>query len=122
MANFTLNGTAIKNPSGFDIEYYTISQATRVESGDMVMDFVANKRKFKFKYEAINGLDMNNIIFLLWSNLATTRNCFSTLVYMEDGLPNTATVYSGSIAKSLYRASNAANWIWNGVTFDLIEK
>lgn len=121
-SNFKLNGTPIKNPKTFDIEYYTITKSTRVANGNMVMDFVANKRKFNFGYDAINSLDMNRIIYLLWESLETTRECFSTLTYIDDGVEKEAVIYTGSIVKKLHRASSSITWVWKDVTFSLIER
>ena len=120
-SNFKLNGTAIKNPSAFDIELYTLTQSTRVANGDMVMDFVANKRKFNLQYDAIQSRDLNRIIDILWTQLATTKQCFVTLDYLDDGVAKQATVYSGSIHKNLHRAGGT-NWVWKDVKLSLIEK
>lgn len=120
-SNFKLNGTAIKNPSSFDIELYTLTQSTRVANGDMVMDFVANKRKFNFQYSAIQSKDLNAIIDILWTQLAETKQCFVTLDYLDDGVAKQAIVYSGSIPKNLHRAGGT-NWVWKDVKLSLIEK
>lgn len=122
MANFWISDTPIKNPTGFSIELYTLTKSTRVASGDMVMDFVANKRKFQFEYAAITSAELNTIIDLLWTNLATTRQCFVTLKYMDDGVEKTARVYAGSIPKKLHRASTSTTWVWKDVSFSLIER
>ena len=121
-SNFKLDGTAIKNPSSFDMEYYTLTQSTRVANGDMVMDFVANKRKFNLSYEAIQSQDLNKIIDILWTRLATTKQCFLTLSYLDDGVEKSATVYSGSIPKNLHRATTGKTWTWKDVKISLIEK
>lgn len=121
-SNFRLNGTPIKNPTSFDMEYYTLTQSTRVANGDMVMDFVANKRKFNFGYEAIQSPDLNKIIDILWTQLATTKQCFLTLTYIDDGEAKTATVYAGAIPKNLHRGTSGKIWTWKDVKFSLIEK
>lgn len=121
MAIFTLDGIAIKNPNTFKIELYTLTKSTRVANGDMVMDFVANKRKFEFGYNAINGIELNKIIEILWTQLTTTRQCFHTLNYLEDGIEKTARVYSGSIPKNLHSAQSKL-WVWKDVTISLVER
>jgi hypothetical protein len=122
MANFKINGVEIKNPTSFNIEYYTLTKSTRVASGDMVMDFVANKRKFNFGYAAIDAVELNKIIDLLWAQLVVTRQCFCTLTYIDDGVVKNAIVYSGSISKKLHRAAPTTAWVWKDVTFSLIER
>ena len=120
---FKLNGTPIKNPTTFSIENYTLTKSTRVANGDMVMDFVANKLKFSFGYEAIDSRDMNTILDILWKQLAITRKCFVELTYYEDGsdAAQTATVYAGALPRKLHRG-NGKLWVWKDVSFSLIER
>lgn len=120
-SNFKINGVAIKNPNSFDIEHYTLTQSTRVANGDMMMDFVANKLKFNFGYSAIHSSDLDLIIEELWTKLATTKQCFHTLEYNENGEVKTCTVYAGSIPKNLHRG-DGSNWVWKDVKFSLIQQ
>lgn len=121
MPNFKIDNIAIKNPSGFKLEYYTLTKSTRVANGDMMMDFVANKRKFIFEYKAITSSQLNQIIELLWGSLATTHNCFHTLHYIDGGETKEATVYAGALPLNLHRA-DGTEWVWKDVTFSLIER
>ena len=118
---FKIDGVAIKTPSTFDMSYYTLTQSNRVANGDMVMDFVANKRKFNFKYNAITSTELNKIIELLWTQLSTTRMCFHDFEYLDDGIWKSAVVYAGSIPKALHRADGQI-WVWKNVSFGLIER
>ena len=119
---FTLNGIAIKNPQKFSIERYTLTKSTRVACGDMVMEFVANKRKFTFGYDSISGKELDGIIDILWEQLVTTKNCFATLAYPYNGSIKTCIVYAGSIPASLHRGDGMGDWVWKDVQFSLIEK
>lgn len=116
---FKLNSTIIKNPNAFDISLFTITKATRLLNGDMTMSFIANKRKFTLSYNAIQSSQLNPIIDILWTNLATT-GCFVAFTYMEDNVEKTATVYAGEIPKKLHRGEG--NWVWKDVSFSLIER
>jgi hypothetical protein len=120
---FKLNDIPIKNPTSFGIENYTLTKSTRVANGDMVMDFVANKLKFTFGYEAIDSRDFNTILDIVWRQLAITRKCFVTLSYYEDGSDEqkTATVYAGALPRKLHRG-DGKNWVWKDVSFSLIER
>jgi len=120
-SNFKLAGVPIKNPKTFKIELYTLTKSTRVANGDMVMDFVANKRKFLFGYDVIDSRDLNTIIEICWERLAQTKECFYTLEYLDDGVPKQAVVYAGSIPKNLHRGEGK-NWKWKDVQFSLIER
>ena len=82
----------------------------------MCGDLIAKKRKFYFTYAAITAKDLNTILDIIWE----TNELFFTLSYVENGQTKTAKVYTGSIPTELYRTGD--NWVWKGVTFDLIEK
>jgi len=121
-SKFSINSRNIKNPSGFSIERYTLTESTRIANGDMVMDFVANKRKFQFTYAAITSTDLNVIIEELWSDLVTSHNCFHTLVYTDElNVSKSVTVYAGAIPTTLHRA-DGKEWVWKDVSFSLIER
>ena len=117
MSNFTLNGRGIKNPSSFKIERYNVTTMERLADATMVGDLIAKKRKFYFTYDAIKGSDLDNILEAIWE----TDKLFFTLTYVENNVPKSATVYSGSIPTDLHSAKGA-DWVWKGVSFDLIEQ
>jgi predicted N-acyltransferase len=88
----------------------------------MVMDYVANKRKFNFSYAAITSTDLNVILEELWSDLATSHNCFHTLTYLNElNVTVSVTVYAGAIPTKLHRA-DGKEWVWKDVSFSLIER
>lgn len=118
---FYIDGQRIKNPSGFNPEYYTLTKSTRVANGDMVMDFVANKRKFNLTWSVISNRELNPIIDILWRNLATTKECFHWFEYTEDGTKHKVRVYAGAIPINLHRADGHL-WIWKDVKLSLIER
>lgn len=118
MANFTVNGIAIKNPSKFKIERYNITNMERLADATMVGDLIAKKRKFYFTYDAISGDELDNILEAIWDS----TTLFFPLEYLENGVSKTATVYVGSIPTELHRAGRTTNWVWKNVTFNLIEK
>jgi hypothetical protein len=118
MANFTVNGRVIKNPSTFKIERYNITNMERLADAKMVGDLIAKKRKFYFTYDAITGEDLDNILEAIWE----TDALFFPIEYLENGVLKSATVYVGSIPTDLHRAGRTTNWVWKSVTFDLIEQ
>lgn len=117
MANFTVNGRAIKNPSTFKIERYNVTNMERLANADMVGDLIAKKLKFYFTYDAITASELDNILEAIWE----TNKIFYTLKYTYQGKQYTATVYSGSIPSELHSAKSK-EWVWKNVTFNLIEK
>lgn len=118
MANFTVNGRAIKNPSTFKIERYNVTNMERLADAKMVGDLIAKKLKFYFTYDAITGEDLDNILEAIWE----TDTLFFPLEYIENGIAKSATVYVGSIPTDLHRAGRTTNWVWKNVTFNLIEQ
>lgn len=118
MANFTVNGVAIKNPSSFKIERYNVTNMERLADASMAGDLIAKKRKFYFTYEAISGEDLDTILEAIWE----TDALFFTLEYLENGVAKTAQVYVGSIPSDLHHAGRTTNWVWKGVNFNLIEQ
>lgn len=118
MANFTVNGVAIKNPSSFRIERYNVTNMERLANAEMVGDLIAKKRKFYFTYDAISGYDLDVILEAIWE----TDMLFFPIEYIENGVEKSAIVYVGSIPTDLHKAGRTTNWVWKGVTFNLIEK
>lgn len=118
MANFTVNGVAIKNPSTFKIERYNVTNMERLANAEMVGDLIAKKRKFYFTYDAISGYDLDVILEAIWE----TDKLFFPIEYVENGVEKSATVYVGSIPTDLHKAGRTTNWVWKGVMFNLIEK
>ncbi len=117
MANFTVNGRAIKNPSTFKIERYNVTNMERLANADMVGDLIAKKLKFYFTYDAITAEELDNILEAIWE----INSIFYPLEYTYQGEKRRATVYSGSIPTELHSAKSK-EWVWKNVTFNLIEK
>lgn len=118
MANFVVNGKAIKNPSSFKIERFNITNMERLADASMAGDLIAKKLKFYFTYEAISSDDLDTILEAIWE----TDKLFFPLQYLENGVEKTANVYVGSIPSDLHRAGRTTNWVWKNVTFNLIEQ
>ena len=118
MANFVVNGKAIKNPSSFKIERFNITNMERLADATMVGYLIAKKRKFYFAYDAITGEDLDNILEAIWES----NTLFFELKYPENGVQKTAQVYVGAIPTDLHRAGKTTNWVWKGVNFNLIEQ
>ena len=113
----TLDGVSIKCPHHFKIERYNITIANRVASGKMTMELVAKKRKFYFTYDSISATELNTILDVIWEG----TKIFFTLTYVENNTAKNAIVYVGAIPSELYR-TDISDWVWTGVTFDLIEQ
>ena len=112
----TLNGTQIKTPTEFELSRFKLTEAGRVASGKMVMDVVARKRKFSLKYKIISGNDYNTLMAIL-----DTNSAFYSMVYIENDVLKTATVYSGAVTGKKFRTETGA-WYWKDLSFDLIEQ
>jgi len=110
-----LNGTAIKNPTSFEVEKYKLTKAGRVASGKMTMDVIAKKRKFSLSYEVLSGKHLKTITDILYSD-----DAFFTLEYEENGEMQSVTVYVGAIKAQRFRTDGV--WYWKNVEFALIEQ
>ena len=117
MANFAVNGRAIKNPSTFKIERYNVTNMERLANAKMVGDLIAQKLKFYFTYEAITASDLDNILEAIWES----KKIFFPFKYVENGKAKSTTVYVGSIPTELHSAKSK-EWVWKNVTFNLIEQ
>lgn len=117
MANFTVNGRGIKNPSSFKLERYNVTNMERLANADMVGDLIAKKIKLYYTYDAITASDLDNILEAIWD----TDKLFFPVTYVYQGEERTATVYVGSIPSELHSAKSK-EWVWKNVTFNLIEK
>lgn len=113
---FKIDGTLIKRPHNFKMETYPVSNLQRKANGDMAGDFIARKRKFFFTYEAITTTELQVIERLI----VNTNSMFHTLSWVEDNVTKTCTIYYGSFPKELVRTG--AEWVWKGVSFNLIEQ
>lgn len=107
----------IKSPltGNFTIERYNLTKSGRLASGLMVMDLIAKKRKFLFRYPAITARDMNTIL-----DLIDGTTMFFSLSYWENNVIKYATCYVGHIPSTIHRTGE--NWVWTDVDFDLIER
>jgi len=110
------NWIEIKTPHEFDIERYNLTKAGRVASGNMKMDLVAKKRRFVFKYNVINSIEMQHIFDLL-----DTNEMFFAIEYVEHGQYKYATCYVGALPTKLARTGKGV-WRWRDVTFNVIER
>ena len=102
---YTLNGVEIKRPTSFKIERYKVTNATRLANSDMTADV-----------DAITASELNKILDAVWENM----DYFFPFTYVENGVTKHATVYPGKIPSELHRPEG--NWVWKGVTFQLIEQ
>lgn len=113
---FKINGTLFKAPHHFNIQRYNLTKAGRVATGQMVMDFIAKKRRFDFTYDVISGNDLDHLLDLL-----DTTEMFMTFSYEQNDIEYTATVYVGAIPTDRFRTDTGA-WYWRNVSFALIER
>lgn len=110
-----LDGTTIKfpnAPSGFTIERYMLTKSGRVATGMMVMDFIAQKRKFLLKYSSISAEDLKVI-----TDITDDPKMFFTFEYVEGGTVKTCTVYAGHVPAPRYRTG-----YYKDVQIDFIEQ
>jgi hypothetical protein len=119
MTEIKLDGIVIKNPhGGFGVERFHLTTLERNAAGLMNGDYIASKRKFNFKYDAIRASEFDVILDILWE----TKELFHTLEYTDGDKKVKATVYVGAIPSDLHRAGRNIETVWKGVSFSLIER
>lgn len=111
----TIDGTAIKRPSSFDIGSYNLTKAGRVASGKMMLDLIAKKTKLQLAYTTISSVDRSSIL-----NLIDRTTLFFTVTYVEDNVVQTKQMYAGEIQGKQLRTGTV--WYWQDFKFDLIEQ
>lgn len=110
-----ISGVTFKIPNEMTTERYKLSKSGRVASGDMTMDIIAKKRKFKFRYKVLSQEDLDTILALL-----DGEEAFYEFSYIEGGLAYTCTIYPGAITYKRFRT--VGGWYYTDVSFDLIER
>lgn len=119
---FKINGVEVKKPSSFKIERYNVTNMERLSNADMVGDLIAKKRKFYFTYDTLTAAELNTILNAIWD----IETLFYPFEYEDNGVSKSAIVYSGSIPTELAKVhgniKQASNWVWKGVSFNLIER
>lgn len=116
-AQLWINDTPIKHPGlqNFGVESYNLTKSGRVASGKMVIELIAKKRKFTFRYEVLSHIELRTL-----TNLIDGTAMFFTLKYVEDNVTKSAVVYAGAVKKTPIRTGNV--WYYKDVSFDLIEQ
>lgn len=116
---YIVNGVTIKKPTTFKLERYNVTTMERLANASMTGDLVAKKLKFYFTYDAISAVDLDKILEAIWD----TDSLFFDLSYPYQGKQEHAIVYVGSIPADLHRGSETStDWVWKGVSFNLIEQ
>jgi len=114
-----IDNTTIKNPSKpIEIGRYVLTKAGRVTSGEMMLDYIADKRTFQFEYESLRVDNLNTILNIIEGY----PTMFHTLTINENGVVANYTVYPGAVHRTPYRTDNNGYWYYRDVKFQLIEK
>lgn len=108
------DGILLRTPVPFGPKrgVYKISDGDRVSSGDMFLDFVANKENFKFKYDSMAAHEFEPI-------LSKYKKPFMEFTLTIGVTPETATtyrVYPGAMTYHMVRRG-----VYADIEFDLIE-
>ena len=117
MANVKyIDETEIATPTKFDISHFNITKATRTADGTMVMDLIARKMKFTFKYDYIIGTSLDLILSLIHEG-----DLFFDLTFIKNNTEYTKTVYVGEI-KYTEGFTQTGQEVYKDLEFNLIEQ
>lgn len=115
----TIDGTTIKTPTELSIDIEPIDKAERTESGAMMIEFIANKRKLSCSW-----IYMTNAELVTLYALVTTSTRIVSIAYEdpETGTTRTGNFYTGAKGCGVNRISGGAVTGWNDVKFNCIEQ
>lgn len=111
-----INGTSVKTPSKFQVDFYDIDGEThRNARGEMIRDRIATKRKLNCEWSVLTQTETSTL-------LNAVRNTFFNVEYWDplEGLV-TKTFYVGDRQMPMLRIKNGVP-IWEGLTMNFIEK
>lgn len=81
ISKFKINGYVIPTPSDFTIEYQPITEAERLENGDMQITAVAGKFKGVLVYNFISVKDLNVILGYTWDTFKSSKVITQTFTF-----------------------------------------
>lgn len=119
---YKINGTVIKPPTQgtFTEKRYNLTKAERIANGDMTLDFIAKKRTWQMKWDAMDSEEFMNIMALI-----DTEEMFFEFTFPGiGGNPETYTCYAGAISRTRDRGMTGNNGIeyYKDVQFQIIMK
>lgn len=115
-----INGVAIKDPQTYqwDISDLDSEDGTgRNQRGEMFRDRIAVKRKLSCSWGPLNNAEMSTL-------LNAVKDTYFTVEFPDamSGGRQTMTAYVGDRSAPMYRHKGVANWIWEGLTMNFIER
>lgn len=78
---FKINGVAIKAPTDFTIEFQPITEAERLENGDMKITGVTGKFKGVLNYNFITAEELEKILGYTWDSFISTKKITQTFTF-----------------------------------------
>ena len=117
MAILKINGTAIPDPSEFQVDIMDIDdETTRNAKGDLIRNRIAVKRKLNCQWPALKMAQISSI-------LKTVKGAFFTVEYPDpmEGKRLTKTFYVGDRQMPVYSVI-AGVVQWEGLTMNLVER
>jgi len=112
-----LSGSEVLFETGWDSFYeeeFEINRSGRVANGDLVIDKIATKKRFKLKYSVMTQADLDLLM--------TEYNrgvILSLIVEREGGLTDTYSVKIEPMKRTRLLAMD--RWLWKGASFTLEE-
>lgn len=118
MAFLTIGGVAQKTPKKFKVAIQDIDGETaRNARGELLRDRVATKRKLDLEFPALTQTEISTL-------LNAVSSVFFSVTYQDPILGmTTKTFYVGDRTTPMMRFGNGTtDLMWEGVSFNLIEK
>lgn len=114
-----ISGTTIKTPVELLIDIEPVDKAERTESGLMMIEFIANKRKLSCTWVYLTNAEIVTLYALVNTS---TRVVSIEYQEPETGTTRTANFYTGAKGCGVDRISGDAVTGWDDVRFNCIEQ
>jgi len=114
-----ISGVTIKTPTKLTVDIEPIDKAERTESGLMMIEFVANKRKLSCSWEYMTNAEVVTLYALVTSS---TRVVSIEYEEPETGTTRAGNFYTGAKGCGVSRMPGNTVTGWEDVKFNCIEQ
>jgi len=114
-----INGIDMPNVTSLVADNYTITESNRNDNGDMVHEYITEKRKITAEFGVLTHADRQTVYTQLLANYGLSLSV--TYNDPETGSPTTINCYVGDRSIHLLQSENGIPKYWNKLQLSLIE-
>ncbi len=102
---FKVNDTIVKAPNSYKFELNPITDAQRLENGDMDIKGINAKVKVTWEYDVISGKELKKIL-TSWDTYVSSKNIINTITSPFPSGSKTFSAYFGPISIGIAKYNN----------------